>query len=386
MSQDPEDPKGSGELALPSPDVLASAAEAKPPPEPPKRKYPVVTVAELRARPRVPCWVEGLLKPGGIGFFYGRPKSGKTFCVLDLAAMIAKGYGAFAGEMQLDGIPKTVLYMTTEGVDSIPERLESVIKRHELDQEEEGRLLVIDQNIPNLGRPGTVDLWLSELAEQGIRPKVIIWDTLARATSGSDTNSNQEADLHIEELQKVREHFGREVVQIIIHHANKQGEFRNSTSYLGAADFIVKVYQDEGKIGHFLQSEGMKSLPEFGPYGFTLEPDGISAYVQWDRDLKPSARKAGKQPKGDAMQRAADAVSTFAPDEARAKTAPDLCRLWRQAKESEGYDGPWVLPRDIKAWMKSGGAVREITLTKNGTPYPAYHAITANEVQAEAEG
>jgi uncharacterized membrane protein len=91
-----------------------------------------------------------------------------------------------------------------------------------------------------------VERLITQLEKRGIRPSLIVVDTLARCFVGGDENSSQEMGAFVAGVERLLRETGATVM--IVHHSGKvveRGE-RGSTSLRGATDVMIKVTAREG--------------------------------------------------------------------------------------------------------------------------------------------
>jgi hypothetical protein len=125
-------------------------------------------------------------------------------------------------------------------------------------------------------------------------PSLLVIDTLARSASGLDENSSQDMTKYIGIVDSLRERYGCAVVPI--HHAGwNAGHERGSTVIGDAADWIMKVSQDDERIVS-CATEKVKDdeqpdvwkavfVPQDGTGSGTLEPDTTPVPIDPDIEL-----------------------------------------------------------------------------------------------------
>lgn len=221
--------------------------------------YKLETVEECRRREPGAFMVDGLLKPRDLAIFYGPPKSGKTFVLIDLAVSLAKGK-PFAVKFGISQ-PRRVLIVSNEGTECLRTRIATACQRNELSDEDEARISFLAE-MPNFYQ-GDQDLTRLIESARHFRPDLVIVDTLANAMAGGDENSQKDAVKLMSSAQRLRDELDTAVV--FVHHSNKQADLRGSTVFQGSSDTLVSF-----KVGSF-QSAGMKDASEFAAVHFEIE-------------------------------------------------------------------------------------------------------------------
>lgn len=159
----------------------------------------VLDAHALLSLPATPIrWaIEGVLPEGTVGDIFGPPGEGKSSFVLDLALSISCGSGTWFGLKCVSG-PVVILGGERSGVDALGRDLHRVMRTRKPGP---GKLL-----FPSEGDRGCPQIWVwkrresrwglttwgEELTEwiKGVRPVLIIIDTLLSAANGSDLLNN----------------------------------------------------------------------------------------------------------------------------------------------------------------------------------------------------
>ena len=176
-------------------------------------KFILLSPTDLAALPE-PTWlIDGVLPSHGFCVLYGEPGSGKTFVALSIALSVAADH-CWCGKHTLGGM---VLYVAAEGLYGLKLRVEAYQKKHDL-RAENIRYLGVAFNLLN----EDVETLLATLQAAGIRPDLIVLDTLARLMLGADENSAKDMGLAIAGMDRVRQETGATV--LVIHHTRKTGE------------------------------------------------------------------------------------------------------------------------------------------------------------------
>lgn len=189
--------------------------------------------------------VRGLVAPGILSILYGAPAAGKTFMALNMAWAIAMGKAMWAGR-RLRRVP--VLYVGLEGHDGLDKRTVA----HTLEYGDPGdyfaRITVPVSLIRgDLGEQGValIKEAMRQLEERCGEPVgLVIVDTLARAMAGENENDAEAMMAFVEHrVGKLQHDTGAAV--LVVHHSNKNGDMRGSSSLLGAAEVVLRCEKDK---------------------------------------------------------------------------------------------------------------------------------------------
>jgi hypothetical protein len=166
----------------------------------------------------------------------GPPASGKTHVLLSLAVSVATG-SPFLGHAVQQG---PVVYIAAEGVGSVSARVAAWSTLTGGLQD----LKFIADAVQFMSSPD-VDELLSAIA--GLRPALIVVDTLARCFVGGDENTSRDVGRFVQGLDAVRLATGATVA--VAHHSPKGGSGPRGSSALEAAcDTLVLVEKREQQI------------------------------------------------------------------------------------------------------------------------------------------
>jgi len=178
--------------------------------------------------------VEGLIGPQELMVLYGKPGSGKTFVMLDLAYHIAQG--AAWNERKVR--QAKVVYIATESARGILFRLHALYDRYG----DTANFYIIPSSVNMFDRR----LDLKPLVENihttvGKEVGLIVIDTLARAMGGGNENSAQDMTALIENGDRLRNTFGAAIAWV--HHSGKNEALgaRGSSALLAATDIEVEI-------------------------------------------------------------------------------------------------------------------------------------------------
>lgn len=211
---------------------------------------------EKSATDTIDWLVEGLIQRGANGLFIARPKSGKSFCILDLAVAIA------SGQRWLDFyIPKRarVTLVSREDYFGLTQARERKIRKQRqlMTGELEDWLYINAKGMHpkfTLDNEEKVEALISDLKKS--RTEFLILDVM-RVLHSFDENDNNEMQKVIDTLNRIQEQCGCSIC--LIHHDNKREDAslteraRGASAIAGYAEFIfgIRVVDEEEHVREF---------------------------------------------------------------------------------------------------------------------------------------
>lgn len=236
--------------------------------EPERKRFAFTTPAEILTRPAPERLVDDFLLVNSTSMTFGDSESLKSFIMLDVSLSIAGGW-YWQGRKVKQG---PVVYIYAEGGADLHLRLQAWSKAHGRPLPE--TLYFVEEAVHFL-EPGDVDVLLERIAELPIKPVLIVIDTLARMTTGGDENSTKDMGLFVEALEHLRRATRANVN--VIHHTNRQGELRGSSSLRAGLDTVVEVKRDDDLVT--ITCDKQKGMAPFRP--IRLEMDIIDLDEFW---------------------------------------------------------------------------------------------------------
>jgi hypothetical protein len=200
------------------------------------------SAAELGTRPDVqwlvgpsdPAAGDGLLPEVGVGGIYGEPGTGKSLVALDLSAHIVLGR-PWCGRPVRRG---PVVFLAGEGVAGLPQRIRAWTAHHGVPD-----AALADLHFwpvaEDLAHPKVAAELVEAIRARCGSPALVIVDTVARFMAGRDENLQVEFGAFIKSCDRIRSAF--DCCVLTIHHPNKKGEARGSTTYLGALETLLEL-------------------------------------------------------------------------------------------------------------------------------------------------
>jgi len=228
----------------------------------------LLTAKDLRQLPAPEWLLADILLRDSTALLYGKPGTAKSFLALDWALSIATGSWWFKREVTAG----QVVYCAGEGVTGLAQRIDAWKDSRMFYDEPEGfdvlpRVvnLLDDQEVPKL---------CAMLAD--LEPRLVVIDTLARATVGAEENSAKDMGRAIHNLDQIRRATGACV--LMVHHNNRAGSNpRGSSALDGAVETVIEVSREGSTIR--LKNPKQKDALEFTDVLLTLSPHLKSAVL-----------------------------------------------------------------------------------------------------------
>lgn len=206
----------------------------------PERKSFWSPLADHECKP--PDWlIEGWLPFDSFGVLYGQPSSGKSFCALDMSAIIASGRPTWH-EHKTKSEPMPVFYLCGEGKNGLRQRLEAWKMRgsNDLVFQNVRENLHVSQSSADLTDIGRVEELCEQIEKVHPKPALLVIDTLARNYGGQDENSTQAMNQFVNHCDLLRSSLGGMSILVVHHTGHKEQERpRGSIALLGATDFMI---------------------------------------------------------------------------------------------------------------------------------------------------
>lgn len=202
------------------------------------RRFKLLSAAELKNRPDPEWLVDNIIQRDTLALIVGAQETFKSFVALDLAMSIAEGL-AWQGHICKQG---PAVYVSAEGGSGLGLRVCAwELARDTLIQ----HCFFLPDQAPQFldGRAdGDIEELLLSLSDMPSQPSFIVVDTLARVMVGHDENSVEHMGMLIATADRVRQSTGATVA--FVHHNNRQGSARGSSSLLGAVHTILDCSRD----------------------------------------------------------------------------------------------------------------------------------------------
>jgi hypothetical protein len=184
-----------------------------------------------------PQWpIDGYISAGSLGSLVGDPGGGKTYLIVDACVAVASGQDWLGRKT----IPSPVLVIDEESGDSrLKARIGAVMRARNV-----SGIPLFAQCLKGYDlRTYACVFTLKHLIEQ-LGARLVLIDTLAAVTPGAEENASKDMQPLLMQLRRVAEETGAAIQ--VIHHTNKNGGYRGSTSILGAVDTMAQVERRTG--------------------------------------------------------------------------------------------------------------------------------------------
>lgn len=213
----------------------ASADDVQPAPA--RRRERVRWMDDYAASVEDPVWLlPGVIPARGIGMFFGASGSYKSFIALDWACCLAHGH---AGQWGAPPVQNDVLYFAGEApIGTAKQRRPAWL---EWQSPKNPSRLAVFPRVPHLG---DVDGWAgvkADIEELGMKPRLIVIDTLTRLLTGFDENSSKDATKTTGFLEELAAYY--ECFVLVVHHTGKDESrgARGSSAFFANMDTVLSV-------------------------------------------------------------------------------------------------------------------------------------------------
>lgn len=320
--------------------------------EKPRLRFELLSDRQLQMMPD-PRWLVGRHLPEeGIGILYGRPNTGKSFIILDMALTIAVGKTDWHGDTVASN-RGGVLYIAGEGSADLKLRVRAWKKQNWIEDEmiPEDRFRVLVQPMNFMRKEDITDLLAAVDAAAMGKLSLIVVDTVSRAAAGADENSQQDMSIFVQALDALRVKTGAFVEGI--HHESKGGMMRGSTVLSGAADVIHHFERKEHQPYGRLTCVKMKAGPDNTKDAYRLDVIGLGNELSSLVPVRVEEKEAEEALCTDEMKAEIFAAIT------RAATDMDHWTMAPQSKAAGRKYAPeqvsrgWAVPEEVaKQWLE----------------------------------
>lgn len=244
------------------------------PPLPNKFSRLLLSFAKLRAIPRSPEIVRGLIPAGQVGVFYGTSSVGKSVMLFDLAYHIAADV-AWNGR-ELNG--GNVVWSAGEGVAGSSGRAEALARKYGIDLKYNFDFIPA---VPNVLNKDDMREFIECIVER--EPTLVVIDTYRTSLGGEDENSSSGAQAAVNAGNVIVRRTGASV--IFVHHTgHDKTRERGSSALRAGVDFMYPVYKWKGAICLGTKDEQTKLRDGTKEVFFTYEIKSTTLGVdQWGK-------------------------------------------------------------------------------------------------------
>jgi hypothetical protein len=274
----------------------------------PTRRFKLIAFADVKINRAVRRYlVKNLLPNSGLIVSWGPPKCGKSFWIMDLALHVALGW-QYRGRRTQQAI---VVYVALEGHAGMPDRIEAFRTHHGIAGEVPFHLVLTRLNLIAEAPQLIADI-KAQLGE-GIKPGLIVLDTLNRSLVGSESKDEDMAK-YLAAADLVAEELGGAVA--LVHHCGIDASRpRGHTSLTGSVECQITVKRGgESQVVATVEyakdfAEGAEVVSRLEPVAVGTDPDGdeMTSLI-----VLPSDRPAGNGlPPGDISPRTQKALEAL---------------------------------------------------------------------------
>jgi hypothetical protein len=373
----------------------------------PSKAFQLLSIDQVLAL-ETPEWlIEGLIPTASFNVHFGPSGCGKSFVALDWALSIATGNN-WCGRTVRQG---AAVYVVGEGTSGASRRVHAWMKHRHVASIADAFFLL---EAPIVTSPADIAALLASIRERGLKPAVIVLDTLARCFIGGDENSAKDMGLFVEGCRQLQRETGATV--IAIHHAGKpknarSGPTERGSSALRAAadavivqkkkDHIVTVVNDKQKDDEEAHEIRLRlDRVDLGIDDKTRRPITSCVLVPMDVGMAVSADMnvcISNKSEHLALERLADLKQASSGDwhksirEIRQKpVAERTFQHWRESLVAEGLveciDESMHVYRCTEKGLAVAMAANGTPSLAGGDPSPASHATTPLGGGGAAEG
>jgi hypothetical protein len=213
--------------------------------EMPKSKFGAVHWHELSlGKPGADYLIDGLLTDGDTSIIGGASGSGKSFFALHQAMCIARGTEFFGRQVKQGG----VIYQAGEGGRGVIKRLIAQQIHFSIPADDDVPLILLPSKIDLFSKEGDTQAFIDEIkvhaAQMNCPLRLIVIDTLSKASAGAEENSGKDMGTILDNIDKIRAATGAHVQ--FVHHLNSDGKkLRGHTSIRADVDQVITITNDE---------------------------------------------------------------------------------------------------------------------------------------------
>lgn len=246
------------------------------PAKPLERKHRVQWIHDYAATVQDPTWlIPGFLPAQGVGIMYGKRGTYKSFVALDMAATLAHG---IPGQWGAAPIQHDVLFLAGEMPNGTARLRYPAWAEWRECNPLAGRLAILP-GVPYLHNREAWDAIKLDMDAMGMRPSLIVIDTLSRLMTGMDENVAKEAVMAIGFLEDLARYY--ECFVLVIHHEGKDAsrDARGSSVLLDNPDMAINLKKKGNGVEMRIKKQKDIDIPE-EPYLFQVKPVGTSIVLE----------------------------------------------------------------------------------------------------------
>jgi hypothetical protein len=267
--------------------------------------------------------IKHVLPAEGLGVIFGRPGSGKTFSVMDIAMHVAAGITWRGKKVRA----AAVSYVSPEAGRLGVNRVIGWSRHHGIAWPDGFRLSPAAINL--CSDQTDADALIADVKANQSGCRLVVIDTLNRAMAGGDENSGEDMGRFV----ALCDHIAKQLAcfVLVVHHSGKDAAkgSRGHSSLLGAVSLELEVTKEQGQPG-CIKVTKMRDGEDGAEYGFNIESvllgedeDGEEVTTGISVEADPEEARAVKKalPKGPAQKAIADAFDQYADDHGKPNPA-----------------------------------------------------------------
>lgn len=208
--------------------------------------------------------VENLIATSAVSLIFGPGGTKKTYALLDLAVCVATGTPWLGMPVQQGAV---LIIDEESGHKRLKRRFREIAKARGVEDATIAWVTMAQVNLRD-----KLDIEHVRQLVEFTGAKLVIMDALADLALGADENSVKEMQPVFMGLRGMAD--SAPCAPVLIHHANKLGEYRGSSAILGAVDVMLQVSSKHGSGNIDFE---IKKARDFDPYAF-------AAHAHWDKD------------------------------------------------------------------------------------------------------
>lgn len=267
--------------------------------------------------------IKKLLPAEGLGVIFGRPGSGKTFSVMDLAMHVAAGIPWRGLKVRQSGVS----YVSPEAGRLGVNRVIGWCRHHAIGWPEGFRLSPAAINL--CSDAADAEALIADIKANQPDCRLVVIDTLNRAMAGGDENSGEDMGRFVALCDLIAKELKAFV--LVVHHSGKDAAkgSRGHSSLLGAVSLELEVTKEQGQPGTIKVTK-MRDGEDGAEYGFDIDSvplghdeDGeeVTTGISLAADVDAVQQVKQAQPTGKNQKLVADAFVQYADDYGRPNPA-----------------------------------------------------------------
>ena len=207
--------------------------------------------------------IKRVLPAEGLGVIYGRPGSGKTFSVMDIAMHISVGV-TWRGQKTARA---SVSYVSPEAGRLGANRVIGWCRHHDIAWPDTFRLSPAQIDLSSADTDA--DALIADIKASQPDCRLVVIDTLNRAMAGGDENSGEDMGNFVRLCDKIGKALNAFV--LVVHHSGKDAAkgSRGHSSLLGAVSLELEVSREQGQPG-VIKVTKMRDGEDGAEYGFAI--------------------------------------------------------------------------------------------------------------------